>query len=79
MIVNHKCHMSVLSCNAHGCLVILSHVLLSLFDPSPLLSDYWFICSTCQPGYPPLFAPLFSLPVFAVLCSFVVFVTYVVA
>jgi len=70
--------MSVLSCGAHGCFVMLSHVLLSLFDPSPLLSDYLFICSTCLSRYPPLFACLFSLPVFAVLCLFVVFDTCIV-
>jgi len=70
--------MSVLSCDAHSCFVILSHVLLSLFDLSPLLSDYWFICSTYLSHYPLLFASLFSLPVFAVLCSFFVFVTFVV-
>jgi len=43
--------MSILSCDAHGCFVILSHVLLSLSYPSPL-SDYWFICPTCHLRYP---------------------------
>jgi len=52
--------MSILSCDAHGCFVILSRVLLSLSDPSPL-SDYWFICPTCHLWYSPLFACLFSV------------------
>jgi len=52
---------------------MLSHVLLSLFDPSPLLSGYLLHLSRD----PPLFACLFSLPVFTVLCLFVVIVTCV--
>jgi len=50
--------MSVLSCDAHGCFVMLSHALLSLFDPSPLLSDCWLfappVCLVtllCLPAY----------------------------
>jgi len=37
-----SCHVSVLSCIAHICIgvfVMLGHVLLSLFDPSPSLPD----------------------------------------
>ena len=45
----YACHMPVLSCAAHGCFVILGHVLMSLSGPSPLLSDYCLSSPTCSP------------------------------
>jgi len=51
---------------------LVCHVLVYCLAPPILLSNYWLICPTCPPRYPPLFSFLFSLPVFAVLCLFVV-------
>lgn len=46
--------------------------LVNVLAPPILLPRYWFICPTCFPSIPSLFAFLFSLPVFVVWCSFVV-------